>query len=181
MGVGLACERLHTGRTGIATVLLLAAAFVPGCRSAKPPQPRPPRRRPARPIPAAKDALPSGGYLETVVGAKKYAETMVDKVRLKALWTSLNTRAVMSGGKFPDKLADLGDRQLTKAPGKDGQAYQYIPGQRTTSPRANVLVFEAKPVHKGGKCLVLRVGGSIELLTPQQLQQAVDETKKTLP
>ena len=68
----------------------------------------------------------------------------------------------------------------SNSPGKTGQPYEYIPGQTTAMPRANVLVYEAKAVHRGGKCLVLRVNGTVELLLLEKLNEAVAQTKRRL-
>ena len=61
----------------------------------------------------------------------------------------------------------------------EGESYVYIPGQNSTMSPINVLVYETKPVHDG-RCNVLRLGGQIELLTLEQLQQAVTKTLASL-
>jgi hypothetical protein len=43
----------------------------------------------------------------------------------------------------------------------------------------NVLVYGSKPVHDGS-CSVLRLGGQIELLSPEELQQALAQTQASL-
>ena len=120
------------------------------------------------------------GYFETLIASRKAAETTVDMVHMKALWTSLNMHAVMHDGKFPAALKDLGNPVLLKAPGKTGQPYKYIAGQTSSVPKANILVYEAKPVHRDGKCMVLRANGVVELVTPDQLKQAVAKTQEGL-
>jgi hypothetical protein len=178
--------RLHPHWTKMATVwsalLALAVAAGPtGCRSCD--QAGPPPSRSTRP---GKTRTPSGtetggaGYLETVIASRKAAETTVDMVHMKALWTNLNMHAVMHDGRFPAALKELGDPVLLKAPGQSGQPYRYIPGQTSATPKTSILVYEEQPVHKGGKCMALRAGGTVELLTPDQLKQAVAETRKRL-
>jgi hypothetical protein len=44
---------------------------------------------------------------------------------------------------------------------------------------ANILIYEPKPVHDG-RCGVLRLGGQIELLTPEELQQALEQTRASI-
>ncbi len=46
-------------------------------------------------------------------------------------------------------------------------------------PGQNVLVYELNAVHEG-RCNLLRVDGQMELLTPEQVQAAVTETKAQL-
>lgn len=129
---------------------------------------------------AGKSGTPSGGgYLATVLRSRKTAETEMDKIHIKTLWTTLNFHAIEHEGKFPPTLKDLASSALRKAPGDDGQPYMYIPGQTDNMPRTNVLAYEETPVHNG-KALVLRLGGAVELLAPEQLEQAVEETKKRL-
>jgi len=166
-------------------LLLAAAACLAGCASdqkPKPPgKPRKPAAGPGAAAPAPpKDADAVGDYFVSVVRARSTAETLVDQLRLRALYTSLVTRAQMSGGKLPATLEDLGDRMLTRAPGEDGQPYRYVPGQRLASRGTNVLAYEEKPVHQGGKVLALRVDGTIDLLTPADLAKALAETNKRL-
>ena len=181
-------QRLNTPAAALATALLvLAGAACPGgCGSSQDEEGKPaPAKRTARrarsaPAPAKDQPSGVGGYLETVVGARKLAETVADKVHMRALWTSLNTHAATNGGKLPDDLKALGSRALLNAPGADGQPYRYIGGQTTAMPRKNILVYEEKPVHKGRKVLVLRLDGTIELLTPDQLRLALAKTKGRL-
>ena len=44
---------------------------------------------------------------------------------------------------------------------------------------SNVLLYEAQPAHDG-RCNVLRLNGRIELLTPEELQRALAETRNRL-
>jgi hypothetical protein len=87
--------------------------------------------------------------------------------------------AAAHDGLFPPALADLNRRELLRAPGPDGQEYQYVPGQRDSSPRTNILAYEKVPVHNG-KVLALRVGGTVDLLAPADLDQALAQTNKKL-
>ena len=42
-------------------------------------------------------------------------------------------------------------------------------------PPTNILLYESRPVHDG-HCSVLRLGRQIELLSPEEVQQAVAQT-----
>jgi len=169
---------------------LAVAAGPTACRSSdetERPAERASRPRKARTPPGSvRPRGPAGektddrGYFETLIASRKAAETTVDMVHMKALWTSLNMHAVMHDGKFPAALKDLGNPVLLKAPGKTGQPYKYIAGQTSSVPKANILVYEAKPVHRDGKCMVLRANGVVELVTPDQLKQAVAKTQEGL-
>jgi len=167
--------RLHTQSSPFATVCLALVVAVAGCGCEEP------APAPARPKPA-KAPTPDEGYLETLVRAKKTAETTVAKTHLRAVWTSLHMHAITHGGTFPAALADLNNPSLLKAPGKAGQAYQYIPNQKPATGRAkdNILVYEPNPTHRGRTCLVLKADGTVGLLAPEKLQQAVAETKRRL-
>ena len=187
--------RLHTHWTAMAMIslVLLALAVAAGptaCRCSDETQ-RPPERagrprqartppRPVRPPGPAGEKADDAGYFETLFASRKTAETTVDMVHMRALWTSLSMHAVSHDGKFPAALKDLGNPVLLKAPGKTGQPYKYVPGQTSSMPKANILVYEERPVHRDGKCMVLRVNGVVELLTPDQLKQAVEKTQEGL-
>ena len=79
-----------------------------------------------------------------------------------------------------EALAEWGaDPRQFRCPASEEQQYVYIPGQNENMPGQNVLVYELKPVHEG-RCNLLRVDGQMELLTPEQVQAAVTETKARL-
>ena len=85
----------------------------------------------------------------------------------------------MSNDSFPPSLEALiefsGSTQLFQCPDPKGGKYVYIPGQNSSMPPANILVYETNPVHDG-RCGVLRLDLQIELLSPEQAQQAVAQT-----
>jgi hypothetical protein len=72
-----------------------------------------------------------------------------------------------------------GNTQLFRCPAPDGEKYIYIPGQNGGMSPANILVYESKPVHEG-RCSVLRLGGQLELLTPEELQLALEQTRANM-
>ena len=86
---------------------------------------------------------------------------------------------VLSNDSFPPSLEALiefcGSTQLFQCPDPEGGKYVYIPGQNNNMPPTNILLYEPKPVHNG-HCCVLRLNRQIELLSPEELQQAVAQT-----
>ena len=117
-------------------------------------------------------------YSGALVDAKYSAITVKCQTNLRAIWQNLQMY-VVSNERFPPSQAALeewsGNSQLFKCPAPDGQKYIYIPGQSGDMPPENVLVFEPKAAHDG-RCNVLRLGGQIELLTPEELEKAIDAT-----
>ena len=73
-------------------------------------------------------------------------------------------------------MAKLWSRQN---PSPEGEQYKYIGGQGRNAPDENIVLFEPKAVH-GGRAGVLRLGGRIELLGPEELEKAVALTLNTL-
>jgi Zn-dependent protease len=117
-------------------------------------------------------------YSEALVDAKYSAITIKCQTNLRVIWQNLQMYATDNEG-FPPSLDALeewsGSSQLFQCPVPDGQKYVYIPGQNEDMSPENILVFEPKPAHNG-KCSVLRLGGQIELLTPEELKKSVDAT-----
>jgi hypothetical protein len=123
---------------------------------------------------------PSGGYLDAVLGAKRRAETVADMNQMRVLGVELTRYAISHDQAFPADLKELGRPDLLRAPGAKGQAYKYISGQAASgSAMSSILIYEEQPVHDG-KVLVLRVDGSVEALTPEQLAQALAATRTKL-
>ncbi len=100
------------------------------------------------------------------------------QTNLRAIGQNIQMYAVTSDG-FPPSQQELmeygGSTQLFRCPAPDGEKYVYIPGQSGGMSPLNILVYEPKPVHEG-RCNVLRLGGQIELLTPEELKQALEQT-----
>jgi len=117
-------------------------------------------------------------YTETMVKAKYDAISVKCRMNLRTIGQNIQMYAV-SNGRFPPSLQELiewsGSTQLFECSAPEGERYKYIPGQGGNAPPGNILLFEPKAVHDG-RCGVLRVGGKIELLTPEELQQAVART-----
>jgi archaellum component FlaF (FlaF/FlaG flagellin family) len=85
----------------------------------------------------------------------------------------------LSNESFPPSLEALiefsGSTQLFQCPDPDGSKYVYIPGQNNNMPPTNILLYETNPVHND-RCCVLRLNRQIELLSPEELKQAVAQT-----
>ena len=121
-------------------------------------------------------------YTEVMIDTQYRAETVRCQTNLRAIWQNLQMIAVTEG-EFPSSLEALvqwsGNSRLFQCPAPEEENYVYIPGQTPDMSPQNVLLYEPKAVHEG-RCSVLRLGGQIELLTPQELQVAVAQTLANL-
>ncbi len=120
-----------------------------------------------------------GQYSEAMVETRYNAFTVKCQTNLRAIFQNIQTYAVTNES-FPESQKELveygGSTQLFRCPAPDGEKYVYIPGQTGGMSPLNILVYEPKPVHEG-RCNVLRLGGQIELLSPEELQQALEQTR----
>jgi hypothetical protein len=80
---------------------------------------------------------------------------------------------------YEDLVSEVGMTQIFHCSEPNAPNYTYIPGQTLSSPADNILLYESVPVHSG-KCNVLRVSGRIEMLSPEELQAAIEQTKAHL-
>jgi hypothetical protein len=121
-------------------------------------------------------------YAETMVQAKHDATSVKCQMNMRNIAQNLQMYAI-SNGTYPASLEELidfsGSTQLFKCPSPEGGQYKYIPGHSGNASDQNIVLFEPKAVHDG-RAGVLRLGGQIELLTPEQLQQAIDQTLANL-
>ncbi len=117
-------------------------------------------------------------YTNSMVTTKYTALTVKCQMNMRAIGQNIQTYALSNDG-FPPSLQELiswsGSTQLFKCPDPEGGRYVYIPGQNSSMPPTNILLYETRPVHDG-RCSVLRLGGQIELLSPEQVKQAVAQT-----
>ena len=117
-------------------------------------------------------------YTEGMIKTKYSAITVKCQMNLRAIGQNIQMYAI-SNGNFPPSLKELvqwsGSTQLFQCPDPEGGKYVYIPGQNSSMPPTNILLYETRPVHDG-RCSVLRLGGQIELLSPEQVKQAVAQT-----
>lgn len=124
-----------------------------------------------------------GQYSDTIVETRYNAITVKCQTNLRAIGQNIQMYAVSNEG-FPPSQQELmefsGSTQLFRCPAPDGEKYIYIPGQSGGMSPLNILVYEPKPVHEG-RCSVLRLGGQLELLTPEELKQALEQTLASLP
>lgn len=123
-----------------------------------------------------------GEYTRGVVNTQKKATTLSCQINLRTIYQNLQIYGI-ENNEFPSSFKEIedwsGDSKLFRCPDPNGQEYIYIPGQRLNSPPQNILVYEPEPVHNGG-CNVLRVNGMIDLVSPEELQAALKETKAHL-
>ena len=121
-------------------------------------------------------------YTDTMVKTKYTAITVKCQMNLRAIGQNIQMYAI-SNDSFPLSLEALiefsGNTQLFQCPAPEGGKYVYIPGQNSNMPPTNVLLYDPKPVHDG-HCCVLRLNRQIELLSPEQVQQAVAQTLASL-
>lgn len=80
---------------------------------------------------------------------------------------------------YDDLVSEVGMTQIFHCSEPNAPNYTYIPGQTLSSPADNILLYESVPVHSG-KCNVLRVSGRVEMLSPEELQAAIEQTKSHL-
>ena len=130
-----------------------------------------------------KDREESRGYLDVVLGSLSKAQIASAQANMRQLAMEMGLYA-MDNIAFPPSLEALveandSDDRLIVTVGREPRAYSYIAGQNKTHPPANVLVYDEKPAYDG-KCLVLRVGGNVELLSPEALEEAIEKTRAVL-
>ena len=121
-------------------------------------------------------------YTEAMIKTRYNALTVKCQTNLRAIGQNINMYAITNDS-FPPSTEALGqwsgNSQLFRCPDPNGQKYIYIPGQNGSMPPENILLYEPNPVHDG-RCSVLRLGGQLELLTPEELKIAVTRTLKSL-
>jgi len=117
-------------------------------------------------------------YTEGMIKTQNKAINIKCQMNMRAIGQNIQIYAT-SNDSFPPSLEALiefsGSTQLFQCPDPEGGKYVYIPGQNNSMPPTNILIYEPKPVHDG-RCNVLRLNGQIELLNPEQVQQAVAQT-----
>jgi hypothetical protein len=113
-------------------------------------------------------------YGEVMVQAKHDATSVSCQMNMRAIGQNLQMYAV-SNGTFPASMEELmefsGNTRLFKCP-SEGEQYEYVPGHSGNSSDQNIVLFEPKAVHDG-RAGVLRLGGQTELLTSEQLEEAL--------
>lgn len=118
-------------------------------------------------------------YTEGMIKTQNKAVAVKCQLNMRTISQNIQMYA-MSNDSFPPSLEALiefcGSTQLFQCPDPEGGKYVYIPGQNNSMPPTNILLYEPKPVHDS-RCCVLRLNGQIELLSPEQLEEAVAQTQ----
>lgn len=118
-------------------------------------------------------------YTDAMIQTSNRTATISCQANFRAIGQNLQMYAI-SNGSFPATQQELmewsGNPRLFRCPDPNGGDYVYIPGLRQDMPATNVLLYEPNPVHSG-RCNALFLGGQIELLSPEQLQQAIAATR----
>jgi hypothetical protein len=121
-------------------------------------------------------------YTNTMIDAKHSAEAVQCQMNMRAIYQNIQMYALSNEG-FPSSQQELvkwgGNTRLFKCSVDGGGEYVYVPGQNRNMPATNILLYESEPVHNG-RCCVLRLNGQIELLTPEELQQALTQTQASI-
>jgi hypothetical protein len=121
-------------------------------------------------------------YTEGMVNTQNKAINVSCQMNLRSIGQNIQMYAI-SNDSFPPSMEALiswsGSTQLFQCPDPKGGKYVYIPGQNNNMPPTNILVYEPNPVHNG-RCNVLRLNMQIESLSPEQLQQAIEQTMASL-
>ncbi|MGA2265337.1 MAG: hypothetical protein ABSH10_02780 [Phycisphaerae bacterium] len=118
-------------------------------------------------------------YGQALIHARQTSYDTGCKLQMTNINTTLRTAAESANGKFPPSMTEFYSINEFHCPDPNGPAYQYIPGQDESMPAGNVLVYEATAAHEG-KCTVLRLSGRVEFLTPEQVQAAVEQTRRVI-
>jgi hypothetical protein len=121
-------------------------------------------------------------YTEGMVNTQNKAINVSCQMNLRSIGQNIQMYAI-SNESFPPSLEALiswsGSTQLFQCPDPEGGKYVYIPGQNNNMPPTNILIYEPNPVHNG-RCNVLRLNLQIESLSPEQLQQAIEQTMASI-
>ena len=121
-------------------------------------------------------------YAETMVQAQHDATSVKCQMNLRTIGQNVQMY-IISNGTLPASLEELmefsGSTQLFNCPSPEGEQYKYIGGHGRNASDENILLFEPRAVHNG-RAGVLRLGGRVELLTPEELQQAIAQTLANL-
>ena len=117
-------------------------------------------------------------YTDSMIKTQNKAVTVKCQMNLRTIAQNIQIYA-LSNDRYPPSLEALiefsGSTQLFQCPDPEGDKYVYIPGQNSSMPPTNILLYETRPVHDG-RCNVLRLSRQIESLSPEEVQQAVAQT-----
>ena len=118
-------------------------------------------------------------YTGAMIDAKHDALSVKCQANMRTIGQNIQMFAISNDG-LPASLEELrqwsGSSELFRCPAPDGSDYVYIPGQTQDMPGSNILIFEPNAVHDG-HCSVLLLGGTVGLITPEQLEKALAQTE----
>ncbi len=121
-------------------------------------------------------------YTGAMIGAKHDALSVKCQMNMRTIGQNIQMFSISNDG-LPASLEELrqwsGGSGVFQCPAPDGSEYVYIPGQSGRFSDSNILVYEPNAVHDG-RCGVLVLGGSVGLLSPEQLDTALDRTEAEL-
>lgn len=125
----------------------------------------------------------SKSYVETTLDAREHASEVTAGVNLSSVYRSLQIYALGHDGKYPETPEELmieanlpkGYVQLPSKPDQESLTV-YIGGQGESMPASNILIYESV-LDGDGMCTVLRVDGTVERFSAEQVQVAVAETR----
>jgi len=121
-------------------------------------------------------------YTGAMIDAKHDALSVKCQMNMRTIGQNIQMFAISNDG-LPESLEELrrwsGSSEMFRCPAPDGADYVYIPGQTSDMSDSNILVFEPNAVHDG-RAGVLLLGGTVGLLTPDQLDQALAQTQAEL-
>ena len=118
-------------------------------------------------------------YTGAMIDARHDAFSVKCQMNMRTIAQNIQIYSI-SNEALPESMEELrrfgGGSELYRCPAPDGAEYIYVPGQSSRMSPSNILIFEPNAVHDG-HCSVLLLGGTVGLLTPQQLGQALEQTE----
>ncbi|MBL7154069.1 MAG: hypothetical protein ISS79_10145 [Phycisphaerae bacterium] len=118
-------------------------------------------------------------YTGAMIEAKHDALSVKCQMNMRTIGQNIQIYSISNEG-LPESMEELrrfgGGSDLYRCPAPDGAEYIYIPGQTGDMPGSNILIFEPNAVHDG-HCSVLLLGGTVGLITPEQLEKALAQTE----
>ncbi len=117
-------------------------------------------------------------YSQAMINTSSKASVIKCQTNLRTIWQNIQIYATTNGD-LPASQQELinfsGTTQLFHCDEPNAPDYIYIPGQSDDMPTTNVLLYEPLPVHNR-QSSVLYLSGQIELLSPEELREAVEAT-----
>ena len=121
-------------------------------------------------------------YGRAMIQATETATALKCEMNMNSVWQCIEAHLTESD-ELPSSREDLvrlcGDSRLLRCDEPNGLPYVYVAGQRPNMPGSNVLVYEPIPVHQG-RSAVLFLSGRVDMLDPNSLRRAVQETQSQI-